>query len=93
MAIIRDFIDNSFYNPIVNVEAPREYNVHYSDVGTRLEAYIVRVTYKNGRRREFCFAIDNDHWHIVPEVTAYNRALRFYSRKFTKMLLSNENTK
>ncbi|MBO4625827.1 MAG: hypothetical protein J5679_00925, partial [Alphaproteobacteria bacterium] len=59
----------------------------------RVEAYVVRVMYKNGRRKEFTFPIDNDHWHLVTPEKAYCRALRFYSRQFNKMLICNENTK
>ena len=91
--LIKQVIDNIFNNPPVSVDAPREYKMHYSDVGTRVEAYIVRVKYKNGKSRDFTFSIDNDHWKIVSAEKAYNRALRFYSRKFTQMLKREAKTK
>ena len=59
MAIIKDFIDNIFNNPPVLIEAPRAVKMHYSDVGTRVEAFNVRLFYKNGHRQrplENCIA-------------------------------------
>ena len=93
VAIIKDFIDNIFNNPPICVEPPRSVKVHYNDVGTRLEAYNVRVYYKNGQRKDFSFPVDNDHWKIVSSGKAYNRAYAFYTRKVEKIAARNEKNK
>ena len=93
MAIIRDFIDNIFNNPPVSVEAPRPQTKHYNDAGTRLEAYIVKVTYKNGNSRRFSFAVDHDHFCLSSKSHSLERATRFYNRQCAKIKQHNENTK
>lgn len=93
MSILRDFIDNIFNNPPVLIEAPRAVKMHYSDVGTRVEAFNVRLFYKNGQRKDFTFPIDNDHWKIVSQEKAFHRAYSFYLRKCKKIAARNEKTK
>jgi len=93
MAIIRDFIDNIFNNPPVSVTEPRPQKKHYSDVGTRLEAYIVKVTYKNGNSRRFSFAVDYDHLCLSSQPRSLKRATRFYNRQCAKIKQHNEKTK
>ena len=93
MATFREFIDNIFNNPPVSVTEPRPQKKHYSDVGTRLEAYIVKVTYKNGRSRRFSFAVDHDHFCLSSKSHSLERATRFYNRQCAKIKQRNENTK
>ncbi|MBP5707727.1 MAG: hypothetical protein J6W79_01895 [Alphaproteobacteria bacterium] len=93
MATFREFIDNIFNNPPVSVEAPRPQTKHYSDAGTRLEAYIVKVTHKNGRVSRLSFAVDHDHFCLTSKSHALKRATRCYNRKCAKIKRLNENTK
>ena len=93
MATFREFIDNIFNNPPVSVVEPRPQKMHYSDVGTRIEAYIVKVIYKNGNSRRFSFAVDHDHFCLSSQPHSLKRAIRFYNRQCAKIKQRNENTK
>ena len=97
MLIIKEFINNIFNNPPISVEQPRPQTKHYSDVGTRIEAYIVKVTYKNGRNRRFSFAVDHDHFLLSSQERSLKRANKFYQRQCAKIKAMNqqqhENTK
>lgn len=95
---IKEFIDNIFNNPPIDVCLPRAFTVFYRDVGKRVEAYTVEVTYKNDKHKEFTFPVDNDHWQLVSSDRAYKRAMCFYRRQRAKVrayqrLHRNENSK
>jgi hypothetical protein len=93
MATFREFIDNIFNNPPVCVVEPYPQRMHYSDVGTRIEAFIVKVTYKNGNSRRFSFAVDHDHFCLSSKSRSLERATRFYEHQCAKIKQRNENTK
>ena len=98
MAKFREFMDNIFSPTPIDVCLPLAFTVFYRDVGKRVEAYTVEVTYKSGKHKEFTFPVDNDHWQLVSSSRAYKRAMDFYRRQRVRVraynkLHRNENTK
>lgn len=95
---LRDFIDKTFRDEIVDIEPPKEWWFEYRDVGKRLEGYIIPVTYKYRGRCYMYSSIDNDHFGLVTPQRALKEAERFYNKTQQKLLQKrsraiNENTK
>ncbi len=88
-----NFIERTFHDEIVAVEPPRECWMEYRDVGRRLEAYIVPITYKYRGVRNAYFDIDNDHFLLVTPEKALKNANSFYLKILQQIKKRNENTK
>ena len=77
---INNFIERAFNDKIIAVQPIEELWITYRDIGTRLEAYYVSVTYKYRGNRKVYFSIDNDHWQIVTAANALKNAQDYYQK-------------
>lgn len=89
---IQNLLNRLFRDEAVAVSEPREWIIQYKDVGTRLEGYIVDVTYKYAGKQSKYFNIDNDHFLLVSKSDAFNAASRFCSM-IREKIKQNENIK
>ena len=90
---LKDFITRTFHDEILSADAPCEYKITYNDIGTRLEAYVVDVTYKYAGKRQYFFAIDNDHLQLISPARALKNANDFYARCLKKVKLDTAKVK
>ena len=93
MSKIRDFINRTFHDEVIGVLPPQEVYYTYRDVGTRLESYVVKVTYKYAGAKEAFFDIDNDHFQIISKEQAKIWANAFYKRMLQRIDARNNKTR
>lgn len=97
-AKIEYFINRLFRDEIIRIRKPKKWIIKYKDIGTRLEGYIVDVTYKYAGKQQHIFHIDNDHLKLISQSEALNTAQNFYLKvreeiKQRQLKQKNENTK
>ena len=90
---IIDIINIVFHDELIDINPPIERWMEYRDIGRRLEAYVVRATYKYRGNIDYTFSIDNDHFMLVTPQRALQNANNFYLQALQQIKNRNENTK